>query len=531
MLPFASYSRIKSEFFDEGDFSLSDTEVLHDPSTIPKMSKPMKKLKGKIAAAEKKAEKKIERKMERKGFSNGPSWGPTRPSERIPNMVSTAPASVTNVGGRTYFRTKRDGRNLHISGKDYLTKVVLTSGAAVGTVQKVIPLNPKNFVSTKLSTYASMYERFRFTKFNIHWVVAQATSASGAELGFYEMDPDDALPVSSDGLIRSGYAHFGHATALWKPTIWAMPPQTQKTQDYFVDPGDEPRLTTQAIFNLVIEETPSVNGSATLFIEYECSLFQEKWDADTINPGGLYFEAKTTTDDTFEGIDFKYQDADTDDGANLVGSSEIVNSTTRLVFENPNFDWFLLAIKGAGTDFKVSTGLGIYNIGTTVVNTDWEVWSQSSVVSGDSKSASYWGVVYRTGASRSGMSLHVTFETTATNTYTVEAYVAAMPILASNYHPPFALGHRWAVGRGVVSHQFTKCEAKLPELKNKGELASDDGGQKGSIVKVGRNLTVELDDGDEKSVIVEKVPPSAEELKQQLATMIRGLSLASGPGK
>lgn len=400
-----------------------------------------------------------------------------------PGEAKYMAAATSNVGRTTYFRQRKVGRNIEIQGQDYLCKLDIATTDAIGKILKSVPVTPQAFTSTKLATFAGMYEKFKFNKFSVHIVNASANTKDGGMLGFYEMDPDDALPSGAEALLRAGYAHKGHATNAYIPTSWHMPPQTVKTQDFFVDPGTDDRLNIQAIFNLAVENTFSAAVHATLFIEYDLTLFQEKWDSDTIQPGGVYAEGKSAEGKAgylFNTVDMKSSDPAVDDGGNItVGKDVLLDG---LVVVRPTSDWYLYAIEYSSSDLKtVVNAPQLFVPGTTTATTDWGSWQHSQSAVGGVQ-ATFFGVIYRLG-SRTPFTLIQPVEHTAGavgGIYVI--YLAAMPVLASQYVPPFAVTGGFG-RRLLLDHlPYQKPASTISQSEQKAERADSKEGLTGPSV-------------------------------------------------
>lgn len=185
---------------------------------------------------------------------------------------------IKSLGGTGRYARSGDksGLNLRVVGSDYLATVAVptsTGSGDTGNVVYVIDISPLALANTRLSTDARTFEFYRFEKCDVRFTPTVGTQTGGSLVGFFDLNQKEALPTQGgENNLRIGLTHAGKSVfRVWEPAVIKLPPQTQVAK-FFVDPnsGDDPRLTTQAKFYLLLE-TPIASGTVlgTLEIDYD----------------------------------------------------------------------------------------------------------------------------------------------------------------------------------------------------------------------------------------------------------------------
>jgi len=172
------------------------------------------------------------------------------------------------------------GDSIRITGTEYIG--ALTSSTTVGTILKTIIMNPRLLGSSRVSKMATFYERFKFHRFAVEYNQATTTSEKGSMVGYYELDPADILPDGGQGRVAAAKGHKGNSTtSLWTNRVWPCPAKYDAPM-YYIDPGMDQRLSTQAVFYLLQEvSAASAITEGSISISYDVTLSNSKFDAQT----------------------------------------------------------------------------------------------------------------------------------------------------------------------------------------------------------------------------------------------------------
>jgi hypothetical protein len=244
-------------------------------------SKPMKKMQAKIAKAAKGLTRTI-------GKKHQTSLGTARSKQ---SSRQAAPLRRSGMNHSSTFDIMARGKDsVKVYGRDFLQTCTNADfvGAPAGEQLFVYQLNPLNIVNSRLSTLASLYERFEFKKATIHFSTATSMLVDGSFVAFFDRDVKDVITATGQDALKEAYAHAGVAhTPVTSDRSWSLPPQTKKTPEYYIHSaeGDDERISVQAEFILMSEvevATETVFGNAftsdpgTLWIEYEVDMFQSR---------------------------------------------------------------------------------------------------------------------------------------------------------------------------------------------------------------------------------------------------------------
>jgi hypothetical protein len=106
-------------------------------------------------------------------------------------------------------------------------------------------------------------------------------------VGYFDMDPEDNIPVGLDQRLRQAFGHKGVGTSnYWGIASWTMPTKKGK---FYVDDGEEERLVLMGRFNmLVMTQSNATADTGVFWIHYKCRLSRSKIDTATVNKATFY---------------------------------------------------------------------------------------------------------------------------------------------------------------------------------------------------------------------------------------------------
>lgn len=187
------------------------------------------------------------------------------------------PVSVKSRGLKSAMRLRRGGaarpitNRARFSGREYLGQVSTSDTVTQGTTIYDFQMSPISLVGTRLSTYASLYEKYRFVSARIVYETACPTSTAGALCGFFDAD---ALYVSGLGVqtIRDAAAHAGYSS--WQ--VWENGSFTYRLLDqeafYYCEParagGARNSYQATAVL-MVLSPPPSNSVLGNVYFEYD----------------------------------------------------------------------------------------------------------------------------------------------------------------------------------------------------------------------------------------------------------------------
>lgn len=221
-----------------------------------------------------------------------------RPTLNAP-AVQTVGLGVVRQPHTAYRRviTNKDGSRV-VKGKDFLTQISVATTDKSGDLLYQFTANPRAVAASVLKVEAGLYERFT-GRWTIHAQPTASTGTSGSIMGYWEIDPNDSLPRTINDLRQVVFAHGGHVTTMWEESAWALTKQAPGR--YYIDAGDDNRLSVQGLFNLLVDQVPSATVAFDVWLSYDIKLMNPKYDELAINPGGAtyypsYTAAMTTSD-------------------------------------------------------------------------------------------------------------------------------------------------------------------------------------------------------------------------------------------
>lgn len=203
-------------------------------------------------------------------------------SDRSINRVS-APVSLGEIQ-KSMFAIKpgRGKADCCVTGRDYVSTFQMLTTNVPGDNLLNFPISPSSqlFVGTRLALFGRMFEKFKFTKLNLHVTASASTSTSGSIVMAYDHDPTDATPPASAEGVRALLAYEDNVSGpVWSNQTLKCSVAKDPQKFYYTNylGGDE-RLADegQAYVNCLV--TPSANVSFSLWVEYEVDLFEPQLD-------------------------------------------------------------------------------------------------------------------------------------------------------------------------------------------------------------------------------------------------------------
>jgi len=212
-------------------------------------------------------------------------------------VMMAAPAAMSMAAPHTGFstmtgtRSSKDG--ITIVGCDYLHILTADTAAGQGTAQAAgsyllnLDLNPSVLGINRIRQLATIFEMFEFEYFIIHYAPGCGSDAGGSMVLYTETDPDDVLPTDGQARLRTAFGHAGVATSsYWAPAKFHI---TCKKGKFYIDAGDEERLTTQGHINCLVNiPDPTGLSAGVFFAEYKLALSRSREDAN-VGSGGNWW--------------------------------------------------------------------------------------------------------------------------------------------------------------------------------------------------------------------------------------------------
>lgn len=313
-----------------------------------------------------------------------------------PNAISMA---APQMGFSTMAGTRFGRDGITIKGCDYLGILTADSAAGTGSGQAAgsyllnLDLNPSVLGIQRITYLAAMFEMFHFEYFNIYYAPGCGADTDGSMVFYTETDPDDQLSDDLGVRIKQAFGHAGAATSsYWTPAMFKV---ICKGGKFYVDAGEEERLTTQAHINCLVNiaSTSSPKGTGVWFCEYELALYRSRTDGPSGVGGnfwGVYVQNTTATVQIYplapglvQGVGQQLQVMP---GSNLQVSVAAVKEAyfgadaSRITVLNSGNQPYLITISSYGGNNNVAQcpGLGITNVqpsyvdNGTVFGGDWQ---------------------------------------------------------------------------------------------------------------------------------------------------------------
>lgn len=189
-----------------------------------------------------------------------------------------------------------------VHGKEWVGQVKVGSTEVAGTAYLEFYINPFEFGGGRLAQFATLYEKYRFTKFKFRFNPSVPTSQKGAVILAYDRDISDPTPPANANGVRQFLAMEGAQTApVWMPSEILCKLEAPE-QGLFMNPviGGDDRVSYQGqIYVACLEPTALAAGTALgdLVVEYECEMFVPQLEAPpsmlSVNSTGGGFDTST----------------------------------------------------------------------------------------------------------------------------------------------------------------------------------------------------------------------------------------------
>lgn len=163
---------------------------------------------------------------------------------------------------------KTNGNSTKIFGQDFLQTLTFQDPTDEGN--RNVPgavvvhkrLNPIRFPGSRLSVFAPLFQKFRFTKFDLKYVSAVPSTTAGQMVACFDNDPTWAPTGSPDEIVRAMMAHKNRK--LFHPfdnVVMSLPKSGNVQTFYNDDTGQDIRLNNQAgIFVTIVSPVVNLNG-------------------------------------------------------------------------------------------------------------------------------------------------------------------------------------------------------------------------------------------------------------------------------
>jgi hypothetical protein len=201
-----------------------------------------------------------------------------------------APAAVANRVPETFLKqVATTAGGVIVAGVEALDPVFIPSPTAAGPQSvATYELNPLQSFFSRLSSMASIYEKFKWKLLEVHYRANCGTDTDGSFLGYIDYDPVDIPASTTKSILNQRTRCYG---TVWESNCLRYQPQGQSLKWYFcssdVDNADaEARQNFPGVVRLFISDPTNTEiGKAVgqLFVRYVC----EFTDLKPSTPVGL----------------------------------------------------------------------------------------------------------------------------------------------------------------------------------------------------------------------------------------------------
>lgn len=197
---------------------------------------------------------------------------------------------------------------IRVRGVEWLGPVTIPANAVAGQTVRNDYVQPGALTSSRLALFGAMYEKFLFTKINMHYTPAVGSGQAGTILLAYDRDISDDTPPPSEVGIRQ-YMSWEDTVVgnVWSPHTLRSKLEAPETGFYTDEAaGGDDRLAYQgqlyvAVVNPLGNATPITIGNVA--IEYEVDLFVPQLQT-VIGTQNMFNGGSTTPSaaDAFRGV-------------------------------------------------------------------------------------------------------------------------------------------------------------------------------------------------------------------------------------
>lgn len=196
----------------------------------------------------------------------------TRKAKPIPiaRAVKSGGASMKIAGANSV-------EHVRMTGRDRLGSVFLPTALFADTVVLFMQaINPLALIQSRLARLAANWEKFRFSRFRVHYVSSAPTIYGGQLIGFIDPDAASVLAGDPETVISSANARGGAKVFSILTDSFVDLPGGPGTglHDFFVDTTGDAKLWSQGNFFLVasmplVAPSPPSSSAAVGYLEVE----------------------------------------------------------------------------------------------------------------------------------------------------------------------------------------------------------------------------------------------------------------------
>lgn len=199
--------------------------------------------------------------------------------------------------------TERKTRNgVRVVGSEFLTSIsVYTSQSGTfeptqpGYIIAWVPLNPKLITGTRLATYVSLYQHYRYNHITFEYIPAVPSIQDGSIGMAVTYDPIENwsnLATNPDVLMRIFMSHEGsNISNVYSYGRAFLVRQPDTLKEYFVEEGEDARLEMQGNFVIVAASgfTPYDGAMeqvtlGNIIMHYDCTMTERDVDDELAEP-------------------------------------------------------------------------------------------------------------------------------------------------------------------------------------------------------------------------------------------------------
>lgn len=286
------------KLYKQGDYLVADQEFIKHPSTSFKhylakqaiRAQSLLRQSGIMEASNKKSNKNVNKKK-----NNNPKMKNKNKNKRInipkikikrsPVVPVAIPVPKKMSNTLRINRSRLDSRKkLHINGREYLGLVnVTTTTDTIGSNIFTQNIAPQDIIDSRLKLFATMYEKYRFTKVRFHYVPQVPTSQAGQHILWCDYDPADVDPTGTDAVVRAFDSSTNVSGSFYEPTQLLMN-QNLKQTSFYTSAGADDRIETQAVLKMTLNSNLGLTTDITMgsiYMEYEIDFYGAEFQLDS----------------------------------------------------------------------------------------------------------------------------------------------------------------------------------------------------------------------------------------------------------
>jgi len=192
------------------------------------------------------------------------------------SSITTAPVAIGNsiTGSTSRYVNIKNG--VRVTGRDFMFTPVGTGTIATWTMVGGTPISPAAFVDSRIREFQQVYQKYRWTKFCVHYITSSPTSSSGDVMFYYAKNRDSVflnqtsnflLPfVISDSNTVLGPQWTNHSACFNLSSVW-------KSTDYGME-ADINEYADGEVF--LLSKTASTDSPGYVLFDYEIEFTGEQ---------------------------------------------------------------------------------------------------------------------------------------------------------------------------------------------------------------------------------------------------------------